>query len=198
MIARAKKRELIIESIKSTGICKIKFCKKCKTTKKIEKFYKTKSTVDGYKNYCKICWKTKNNTQYKKHSESIKLKSNNYRKTNIEKIREYDRKRSKNRPSELSRYYLSMKRSKKKNATPSWLSSFDKSYIKNIYIQAVELKNLNKKEYHVDHIIPLSNDLVCGLHVPWNLQILEARKNASKSNKFDGTKNNETWKKEII
>jgi hypothetical protein len=38
--------------------------------------------------------------------------------------------------------------------------------------------------FAVDHIQPLINEKLCGLHAPWNVQIMEARENMSKSNKI--------------
>lgn len=41
------------------------------------------------------------------------------------------------------------------------------------------------KGFEVDHVIPLTNDIVNGLHVPWNLQVLPISVNRSKKNKFN-------------
>jgi len=56
--------------------------------------------------------------------------------------------------------------------------------IDHIYEQAALLRFLGY-DVHVDHIIPLQGKSVSGLHVPWNLQIIPAYDNRSKSNKFE-------------
>lgn len=66
-------------------------------------------------------------------------------------------------------------------ATPPWA---DMKEIRKVY----ELANRRTQEtgvpHEVDHIIPLQHPDVCGLHVEWNLQVLDYRTNAAKSNRW--------------
>lgn len=50
-----------------------------------------------------------------------------------------------------------------------------------------EMKRRNEAglDVVVDHIIPIKHDLVCGLHLPWNMQLISRRKNSQKGNTFD-------------
>ena len=75
------------------------------------------------------------------------------------------------------------RRGVKLNATPKWLTKDDYLEIKKCYTLAQLLQKETGIKYHVDHIIPLQGELVNGLHVPWNLQVITATENYKKSNK---------------
>jgi hypothetical protein len=66
-------------------------------------------------------------------------------------------------------------------ATPDWVNY---QSIIDVYIQRENKSREDGIVYHVDHIAPLINNFVCGLHVPWNLQVITAKENMSKSNKL--------------
>lgn len=67
------------------------------------------------------------------------------------------------------------RRTVKLKATPAWVR---RAALDSIYAEADRLG------LEVDHIIPLRHPLVCGLHVPANLQIIDQSTNRKKSNKF--------------
>lgn len=67
----------------------------------------------------------------------------------------------------------------KRNATPKWLTDAQKKQILEFYEVACWL-TAHETPCHVDHIEPLRGKYQCGLHVPWNLQILTAEENIKK------------------
>lgn len=80
------------------------------------------------------------------------------------------------RCSAIGRKYLL----RKLNAMPEWLSPSQQAEINSIY----ELRDSETARtgvlHEVDHIVPLQGKTVCGLHVPWNLQVITKGQNVAK------------------
>ena len=74
------------------------------------------------------------------------------------------------------------RRRKHREATPSWITRKQKSEIRHIYQVAITMTQTTGVQYVVDHIYPLRSEAVCGLHVPWNLQVMTQEENLKKSN----------------
>ncbi len=76
------------------------------------------------------------------------------------------------------------RRRKHRQATPIWLTRQQKSEIRQLYQIAITMTKTTGEQYVVDHIVPLRSDVVCGLHVPWNLRVMTQEENLKKSNKM--------------
>ena len=83
-----------------------------------------------------------------------------------------------------ARIRVNKRRVQKLNATPNWLTETHLQQIEIMYELASVLEQLEGVRYAVDHVIPLQNKQVCGLHVPWNLQVLTHHENSVKHNKL--------------
>ena len=102
------------------------------------------------------------------------------------KVKEYKRK-----PYVKAMYSVaaSKRRAVKMKATPLWL---DKEKICDIYNKCEWLNAMTKgfsgkgkfQSWNVDHVVPLVNDFVCGLHCEDNLDVITASDNRKKSNIF--------------
>jgi 5-methylcytosine-specific restriction endonuclease McrA len=96
---------------------------------------------------------------------------------------EHKRKHKANNP-EYYKALTSVRKRRHRSATPPWITKEQKLAIRKLYLEAQRLTQLTGVRYVVDHIVPLISDEVCGLHLPWNLQIMTQEENLKKSNKL--------------
>ena len=93
--------------------------------------------------------------------------------------------------ADLVAFHAAKSRRGKKRATPKWLTDQQKEQMKQFYLLARDCFITSGQRYDVDHIVPLNGKTVCGLHVPWNLQVLPKDINMSKKNKLN--QGEENW-----
>ena len=180
-----------------------KTCTKCSVEKPLEDFdiFNDRSRASGkrVRSHCKVCrremvkgYDTKNkkaksvyNKAYREDNrEAISEKGKVYRKNNLEKITAYHKSWSNANPGVVS-LHRTKRRQGLRNATPNWLTDDHITEIGDFYTLAKDCYLISGEVYEVDHIVPLQGKDICGLHVPWNLQVLPRDINRKKNNKYD-------------
>lgn len=112
-----------------------------------------------------------------RHPNKAKESSDNWIKNNPEK-RKIASETYRKRNMAYYTQYSSLRTRKQTQAKPKCLNEFDELYMLEFYDLA------KRRGLEVDHIIPIQNKSICGLHVPWNLQMLTRQANAQKNNKY--------------
>jgi hypothetical protein len=188
----------------------VKTCTRCKIEKPVTEFSRNKGKKDGLESRCRTCRADYNRGYCKANAEKMRERTRKWQEANPDKTRERQRrwfeanldkererkhhwkknnqerwresdsiwkKTNKDRVVALN----AKRRATKLRATPVWANL---KAIEAIYAASARISKCLGIEHHVDHIVPLLGKNVCGLHVHNNLQVLPAKLNIAKGNKF--------------
>jgi hypothetical protein len=198
------------------GILVARECVECKEFLCISNYSRHVGTNLGYNTRCKPCMKTPDKVEKRNTGKRDRRRKDP--ETNLQKKREYNNK-TKQKRSQVHKIWAAKNKSKLALQSNNWKKrNYDHIYdynrkremlkkgceiqlpiscqneIKKIYKDCKNLNTNSSVKYSVDHIIPIKNNNVCGLHVPWNLTIITKSENSSKKNKFDFTYDNNSWR----
>jgi hypothetical protein len=169
----------------------MKKCSRCGEEKSLDLFPVRMASQDGLGYKCKACaaadasvWRASNRERHRAYSRRWEIEN---RDRANERARQW-RAKNKERRAATCRSWNERNQAKRaeqvarrraKIVTPAWAS---KSAIAAFYKEAKRLEKETGVKHHVDHIVPLNSDLVCGLHVEHNLQVIPASVNVLKRN----------------
>jgi 5-methylcytosine-specific restriction endonuclease McrA len=173
----------------------MKTCVKCGEIKPFTDFHRRADSKDGFHSYCKPCnkahvaaWQLTPTGKAKHYAVATAWQADNKASHALTVNRYQNTTRGKVKlRAAWAKYHAS-----KIQATPAWLTSSHLEEIESFYALAKELQWLTSDTLEVDHIVPLQGDNVCGLHVPWNLQVLAATLNRRKGNRFSQENTSQT------
>lgn len=187
-----------------------KICTKCKMQKTLDHFGKHSGVKSGLQPACRACLSAQTKNWYglnkerkaatvaawqaanpevrqanikdwvEANREKTRAYTRKWAKSNRPAINEYKRKYRHQNPEAVVRHEI-RRRTSKTQAEVAWADTF---LIGEIYSLSKLRTKLTGVKFAVDHIVPLRNKHVCGLHVESNLRIVENHINVKKGNRW--------------
>lgn len=175
----------------------MRVCRICKTEKAITEFGKHGTYKDGIDTMCKPCLRTYRKNLWVADPERHRNYGKKYKAANKELIAERNKKyveecrevrkatmrNYRQKTKDVQAEYVRRRQAAKMQRTPKWLTEDDIWMMREAYKLAKLRTKLFGFSWHVDHILPLQGDVVSGLHVPTNLQVIPWLDNVKKHNK---------------
>lgn len=123
-----------------------------------------------------------------RNPERVRARMAEWERKNTEKRLEIRRRRADLKRDEINAKFRLWERANRRRRVAK--STFRKTRVRNATPKWADRKRLYEvyencpQGMHVDHVVPLVSNRVCGLHVPWNLQYLSAEENLRKGNQL--------------
>ena len=146
-----------------------KQCARCKVTKPLDSFCRRSLSKDGYAPSCRECLNAAKRATYQASPAE--------RAATSARVTENRARRFKEDPAYKRAFNLWGSTKKRATKIPPWVSITD---FVPICAEAVR----RGKGWTIDHVIPISHPLVCGLHVPSNLCVIPEGLNQMKGSRF--------------
>jgi len=180
------------------------FFNKCKACTNITRKI-TRKVYDNTEK-AKLYRSTYNKIYYIENKDIVDAKNKRWAKENVERVKAYERQRWKITRTTYSRHLEEKarlrayakaniqkwnlvnaeRRALKLKAVPLFgiENEFNALVLQEAYELARRRSMLTGFKWHVDHVVPLKSDMVCGFHVYTNLDVIPAQINLSKSNRY--------------
>jgi hypothetical protein len=184
-----------------------KLCKRCQEWKPFTDYHCNRAARDGRRDVCKACATAKTQQWRRENPEKQHHWEDAHRETRLARKRQQHHDAGSSRLDQMRRW-RALNPDTQKAAVRRWEAAHRGqrlAYLRArlfmetgpmlhclawqdfqpIYDRAATLTRETGIQHHVDHIVPLNHPLVCGLHVPANLQVLTAKENRAKRNTFN-------------